>query len=93
MPQADADTQERIKNLAMVGHAIYEAHNDNTQQTNFYLAREALLKFKQGIDDLENLEEESRRGINELVKYLQGKIEKRSKADADVYEKGLDGYD
>lgn len=72
----DAQTVERIRNLAIVGKALTQRSSDTSFQTEFYLAKEALNKFSEGIDRL-NLDEESHRGMDELVKYLQMKIDKR----------------
>lgn len=72
----DKDTKERIKNLATVGRVIVESSHDNSEETDYYLAQEALNRFEQGIDELE-LDHESKEGMKSLVSYLRGKIERR----------------
>ncbi len=71
-----AETYERIKNLAYVGNAVFGNGSDVSGQTNFYLAKEALLKFEEGIDLLE-LDDETLQGIKELIRYLNIKIDRR----------------
>lgn len=75
----DKETQDRIKNLAIVGTAVLERSNEGKYETNYYAAKEALTKFKDGINKLE-LDEESKQGISDLVKYLDEKITKRLNA-------------
>ncbi len=72
----DQETIQRIKNLAIVGKALFETESEVSFNTNFFLAKEALNKFKEGIDKL-NLNEESKAGMESLVKYLHKKIDKR----------------
>jgi hypothetical protein len=72
----DEATKERIKNLAVVGNAVLSNVTDVGQQTNFFLAKEALNEFEAGIDALE-LDDESMRGMKSLIKYLNIKIDRR----------------
>ncbi len=74
----DSQTIERIKNLAYVGYALNETASDTTFMTNFYIAKESLLRFKEGIDKL-NLEPELKHGMYDLITYLDQKIDKRIK--------------
>jgi hypothetical protein len=79
----DQETAERIDYLAQVGHAIDETSNANNHQTNFYLAKDALDKFAEGLNKL-TLKPESRDGMDKLIKYLYNKIDKRLKASLTV---------
>lgn len=72
----DAYTSERIKYLAIAGRAIAETSNENTHETNFFLAREALKKFSEGLHQLE-LPQEDMWGMEMLIEYLDKKIERR----------------
>jgi hypothetical protein len=74
----DVDTQNRIKNLAVVGTALVQISNDNIGETSYFIAKTSLQEFKSGIDKLE-LDQVSREGMNNLIKYLEAKIEKRLK--------------
>jgi predicted DNA-binding protein len=78
MIEPDSPTKERIKNLAIVGKAMNDTYSEENLESgnDFYLAKEALNNFKEGIDKL-NLDEESRQGMNELIEYLQKKIDRR----------------
>lgn len=74
----DAATQERIANLAIVGEALNETYGEENQDygTDFFLAKEALKKFKEGIEKL-NLQPRSKKGMLYLIAYLEEKIQKR----------------
>ncbi len=74
----DSQTTDRIKNLAYVGTALNETASDTTFMTNFYVAKESLLRFKEGIDRL-NLDSASKKGMYDLIEYLDQKIDKRIK--------------
>lgn len=78
MQTPDEATKSRIKNLAVVGNAVLNNSSDISEQTNFYLALQALLDFEAGINDLE-LDIESKKGMENLIVYLKGKIERRLK--------------
>ncbi len=75
----DEETKLRIKYLANVGKALFTLNSEVNQQTDFYVAKESLNKFKQGILKLQ-LEDESRKGMLNLIEYLQKKIDRRLKA-------------
>lgn len=72
----DEATKDRIKNLAVVGNAVLNNSSDISEQTNFFLAKQALLDFEKGIHDLD-LDAESMRGMESLIKYLKKKIDRR----------------
>lgn len=72
----DDATKKRIENLAVVGNAVLSNVTDVGQQTNFFLAKEALNEFAEGIDALE-LDEKSMIGMKNLIKYLNIKIDRR----------------
>ncbi len=74
----DEDTRQRIKNLAVVGSALVQISNDNSGETNYFLAKTSLKTFKEGIDKLE-LDTQSKQGMFDLIQYLDKKIEKRLK--------------
>lgn len=74
----DEETKDRIKNLAVVGNAVLSNVTDVGQQTNFFLAKQALNEFEAGIDRLE-LDDESMQGMKSLIKYLNIKIDRRLK--------------
>jgi hypothetical protein len=75
----DKDTLERIKHLAYVGTALLQnVESENTFGTNYFLAKEALNNFRGGIAKL-NLDPVSIDGMENLIKYLEKKIEKRMK--------------
>lgn len=79
----DADTADRIKNLAAVGKALFESSSDISFNTDFYLALEALNRFEAGFNKLE-LDDESVLGMKNLIEYLRKKINKRMKAKYDT---------
>jgi len=74
----DADTAERIKNLAIVAKALNERFSEHNEETgeDFFLAKEGLLKFKAGIDKL-NLDPSSKEGMYALIDMLQKMIDDR----------------
>ncbi len=77
--QPDQETLERIKNLAYVGNALYEISNEVAGNTDLFLAKDALGKFKVGIDSL-GLQGEILKGMQNLIEYLDKKLDKRIKA-------------
>lgn len=77
--QPDPDTIERIKNLAYVGNALFEISNEVGGNTDMYLAKDSLQKFKAGIEKLE-LPEDLAKGMQNLIAYLDKKLDKRIKA-------------
>jgi predicted RNA polymerase sigma factor len=74
----DSQTAERIRNLAIVGKALNETYSDQNQEqgTDFFLAKEALINFRDGIHKL-NLDEVSMEGMDALIDLLQKEIDKR----------------
>lgn len=74
----DEATVERIKNLAQVGNAIFLTGDDVGFQTAFFAGKEALSKFADGINKL-NLSGETKEGMDNLIKYLQKKLDRRIK--------------
>jgi len=79
MIQPDAPTIDRLKNLAIVGTAIKEAYSEENQDFGggeLVLAKSALDRFKEGIQQLE-LEPQDMQGMMDLVDYLNKKLDKR----------------
>ena len=63
--------------LSQVGIAVSEMTASETGYSmDFYVAKESLNHFKEGLDTL-NLDAQIRTGMEELIKYLQKKIDKR----------------
>lgn len=73
---SDEATKKRFANLAVVGNALSQTTSDKSLLTEFYLAKEALIKFKSEVDLL-NLDPESQNGIDKLIKFLQKEIDKK----------------
>ncbi|KXK26723.1 MAG: hypothetical protein TR69_WS6001000737 [candidate division WS6 bacterium OLB20] len=86
--EPDAETKERIANLAIVGEALNETYGEENMDygTDFFLAKEGLLKFKSGIERL-NLDPRSRKGMMDLIDYLMKKIDKRMNRTGDMSTK------
>lgn len=82
----DEETKERIKNLALVGKAIMTLSSETGYETDFYVAKEALNKFKDGLLRLQ-LDSEDQKGMLDLITYLQKKIDRRMHAS----ESGING--
>lgn len=78
----DAETKSRIKNLGIVGTTLLQAFSEENQDfgTNFVYAKEALERFRDGINRLE-LDEPSKKGMNDLVDFLYKELEKRENVD------------
>jgi hypothetical protein len=76
--QPDEDTKQRIKNLAVVGAALFQISDDNMGNTKFFIAKTSLQEFKKGINKLD-LDPESKKGMDDLISYLDKKIDKRLK--------------
>jgi hypothetical protein len=76
----DLETKERISNLAIVGSTLMQGFSEENQDfgTNFFYAKEALQKFREGIDRLE-LDPKSKKGMEDLINYLYTKIDKRER--------------
>ncbi len=75
--QPDEPTMERLRNLAPIGDLLFEVSNDNSEET-YFLAKSSLGKFKDGITKLE-LPPQIMKGMLNLIKYLETKIEKRKR--------------
>lgn len=78
MIEPDESTKERIKYLAIIGKALNDTYSDENLEigSDFYLALDSLSKFKDSIEQL-NLDEESMKGMLDLIDYLKKKIERR----------------
>ena len=74
----DEETKHRFTNLAIVGDYLYQISNENGEQTDYFLAKTALQSFAEAIELVE-IDEKTRSGVNNLVKYLDKKIEKRNR--------------
>ncbi|GAB4284678.1 MAG: hypothetical protein Kow0081_2030 [Candidatus Dojkabacteria bacterium] len=73
----DEETRVRIENLAIVGDALMSTGYSETRYgTDYFLAKEALINFKNGIDKLA-LSPKAYNGMRNLIKYLDSKIDKR----------------
>ena len=79
MLEPDAPTLERLKNLSAVGKALNDTYSEENLETGdgFYFALESLVKFKEGLDKL-ILDEQVKKGMDDLVEYLRKKIERRT---------------
>ena len=78
MREPDEATKQRISHLARVGKALNDTYSEANLEvgTDFYVALDSLNKFKDEILDL-SLDEESQKGILDLIEYLRKKIERR----------------
>ena len=76
--QPDEHTVARIKNLAVVGTAIKQAYSEKNQDFggDLLLAKTALKDFQEGILALE-LDPKSRKGMMNLIEYLEKKLDRR----------------
>lgn len=74
--QADDATVDRIKNLGFVGTALMEIANENTHQSKYLVAKQSLVKFMEGINQLD-LSPVEKKGMQDLVSYLDSKLQKR----------------
>lgn len=83
MIQPDSDTLKRLSNLANVGNALYLVSDSTKENTDFFVAKSSLNSFKMEIDMLD-LPKDVRIGIQNLIKYLEIKIEKREKQSKQV---------
>ena len=78
MIEPDEATKERISHLARVGKALNDTYSEANLEvgTDFYVALDSLNKFKDGVLKL-SLDEESQKGMLDLIEYLRKKIERR----------------
>ncbi|MFS8131079.1 MAG: hypothetical protein ACMG57_03805 [Candidatus Dojkabacteria bacterium] len=74
----DEETKKRIQNLGRVGTALVQISNEVAGETDYFLAKQALKNFDDGIAILD-LDYESRKGMNDLIDYLSKKLDKRLK--------------
>lgn len=74
----DEDTKGRIKNLGAVGTALVQISNENAGETDYFIAKQSLRNFEEGINKLD-LDYESKKGMKNLIDYLDKKLEKRIK--------------
>jgi hypothetical protein len=79
MIEPDAPTIERLKNLSLVGEALNDTYSEENLETGdgFFLALDNLNKFKEGLDKL-ILDEQTKKGMNDLIEYLRKKIDRRT---------------
>lgn len=78
MQKADQSTKDRIKNLAVVGKALNETSTDYGYDTSFFIAKEALSKFREGIHNLD-LDQVSLSGMDNLIDFLEKEIDEKLK--------------
>ncbi|MEP7103648.1 MAG: hypothetical protein ABI721_03000 [Candidatus Dojkabacteria bacterium] len=76
--QPDEETKNRIRNLAAVGTALVQISNENAGETDYFIAKQSLINFEQGINKLD-LDYESKKGMKDLIDYLSKKLDKRIK--------------
>ena len=79
MVEPDPPTRERLINLAAVGRALNDTYSEDNLETGdgFYYALDSLNKFKEGLDKV-NLDEPTRKGMDDLIEYLRKKIDRRT---------------
>jgi hypothetical protein len=79
MIEPDAPTIERLRNLSLVGKALNDTYSENNLETGdgFFLALDGLNKFQEGLDKLV-LDEQTKKGMDDLTEYLRKKIERRT---------------
>jgi hypothetical protein len=79
MIEPDADTKERLINLSAVGRALNDTYSEDNLETGdgFYSALDNLNKFKEGLDKL-ILDEQTKKGMYDLIEYLRKKIDRRT---------------
>lgn len=71
----DSETIERIESLGYVGTALFSAYSETSFETDYFVAKESLNKFKAGIDKL-NLNPGPKKGIYDLIKFLDVQLDK-----------------
>lgn len=72
----DSSTIERFRLLADVGRVLSKRSDDKKYETDYFLAKESLKQFKMTVDRMP-LEPVSMQGIQDLIHYLDAKIDKR----------------
>lgn len=73
---ADEETKKRMTSLGAVGTALMQISNDNSGLTDYLVAKEELKKFDQAVSLME-LEPQIKAGMDNLIRYLSKKLEKR----------------
>ncbi len=81
----DELTKERFRNLAVVGKALMQTESEDRYQTDYYIAKQALEKFVDLYNRLQ-LSEQDRAGMDQLIAYLQKKIDRRLNASLETSE-------
>lgn len=71
----DPATLERIKKLSVVGKFLNQISN-STSDTEFFSAKTSLELYRKDLNQLD-LDPETKTGMNNLLDYLDRKIEKR----------------
>ena len=74
----DEATKKRISFLARVGTALAQVNTEELDPSYYYLVKNDLKAFAEGIDELE-LDHQSQKGMHDLIYYLNNKLEKRIK--------------
>ena len=74
----DEGTKKRYSNLSIIGNFLYQISNENVEQTDYFLAKTSLQEFGKATADVE-LDPQTRIGVENLIKYLDKKIEKRNR--------------
>jgi hypothetical protein len=74
----DEETKKRFANLAIVGDFLFEISNENVEATDYFLAKTALEEFGEAVAKVD-LELPVRTGVENLIRYLDKKIEKRKR--------------
>lgn len=74
----DDSTVKRFKNLAIIGNFLFQISNDNAEQTDYFLAKSALTEFTNEVNLL-NLDFATKTGVDNLIRYMDKKIEKRNR--------------
>lgn len=78
----DVETLGRIESLGRVATLIRQSYGEDNLDigSNYYIARESLNKFYDGIKRLK-LDAPIRQGMDDLVSYLNEKLDKRERGD------------
>jgi|GEM_PF-7000816 len=74
----DDDTKKRFADLGIIGDFLYQISHDNAEQTDYFLAKAAINQFLEATRLVE-LDMKARSGVENLIKYLDSKIEKRKR--------------
>lgn len=74
----DDAVKKRFSNLAVIGNFLYQISNENGEQTDYFLAKTALQEFSESSKTVD-LDIPTRTGVDNFIKYLDKKIEKRKR--------------